>query len=143
MSEQAPAVGPTRAVRLTFAYAGDEITLVDRRALEVVVPPSDDLADPEGARGFWVELRGDQEQVLHRRTMLDPLRQDAEVFSPDPDQGIARVPVEVPSGTFSVLLPAPEEADHVALMGASTPGVPTLMAGGAQGPVELARFSLR
>jgi hypothetical protein len=61
--------------------------------------------------------------------MDDPLRQDVEVFSPDPEQSVARTPVEKPSGIFTVLVPDLEEADHVTLMSSTAP--------------ELARFSLR
>ena len=146
MSTQGAGSRPARAVRLTFAYEGDQLTLVDRRTLFVIIPPSDDVpSGEEGGPGFWIELRGVEEEVLHRRAMRDPLRQDVEVFSPDPDESVARVPLDRPSGTFSVLLPAPEAADHVVLFGSSTPGLPSSWAHQAhlEGPVELARFSIR
>ena len=144
MHSQSPGLSrPPRAVRLTFAYEGDQVSLVDQRAVDVIVPPSDARPPAQGAGGLWMEVRGDQEEVLHLRVIPDPWRQDVEIFSPEPSQTIRRVPVDRPSGTFSVLLPAPEEADHVVVLGTPTPGIPTIRAVKEEGPVELARFPIR
>jgi hypothetical protein len=130
------------AVRLTFTYEGDEVRLVSRQPVEIIIPPTDALSGYEGEQGFWVEVRSGQDETLHRRVMDDPLRQDVEVFSPDPEQSVARTPVDKPSGIFTVLVPDLEEADHVALMSSAAPGIAPEMA--ARGPAtELARFSLR
>jgi len=86
-------------VRLTFTYEGDEVRLVSQQPVEMIVPPTNALSGYEGEQGFWVEVRSEQEAALHRRVMDDPLRQDVEVFSPDPEQSIARTPVEKPSGS--------------------------------------------
>lgn len=133
---------PPTAVRLTFTYEGDEVRLVSRQPVEMIIPPTDALSGYEGEQGFWVEVRSGQDETLHRRIMDDPLRQDVEIFSPDPEQSVARTPVEKPSGIFTVLVPDLEEADHVTLMSSSAPGIAPEMA--ARGPAtELARFSLR
>lgn len=133
---------PPTAVRLTFTYEGDEVRLVSRQPVEMIIPPTDALSGYEGEQGFWVEVRSGQDETLHRRVMDDPLRQDVEIFSPDPEQSVARTPVEKPSGIFTVLVPDLEEADHVTLMSSSAPGIAPEMA--ARGPAtELARFSLR
>jgi hypothetical protein len=132
----------SRAVRLTFAYEGNEVHLVSQQPLEMMLPPTDALSGYEGEQGFWVEVRSGQEETLYRSVMQDPFRQDSEVFSPDPEQTIARVPVEKPSGAFAVLVPDLDEADHVALMGSTAPGM--ALAATGRGPAsELARFSLR
>jgi hypothetical protein len=131
-----------RAVRLKFTYEGDEVRLVSQQPVEMIVPPTDALSGYEGEQGFWVEVRNGQDKALHRRVMDDPLRQDVEVFSPDPEQSIVRTPVEKPSGVFTVLVPDLEEADHIALMTSAAPSIQRETA--ARGPAtELARFSLR
>jgi hypothetical protein len=133
---------PPTAVRLTFTYEGDEVRLVRRQPVEMIIPPTDALSGYEGEQGFWVEVRSGQDETLHRRVMDDPLRQDVEIFSPDPEQSVARTPVEKPSGIFTVLVPDLDEADHVALMSSAAPSIAPEMA--ARGPAtELARFSLR
>ena len=145
MSEQVQ-----RAVRLTFTYEGDELDLVSQQPVEMIVPPTDALSGYEGEQGFWVEVRSRQGEALHRRVMDDPLRQDVEVFSPDSDETMFRVPIENPSGIFTVLVPDLDEADHVALLssGAASAAArgmtPEAAARAPAGPAtEFARFSLR
>ena len=150
---------PPRAVRLTFTYEGEEVSLASRQPVEMIAPPTDQLSGYEGEQGFWIEVRTDQEQTLHRRVMQNPLRQDVEVFSPDPEQpSVSRVPLleEKPSGSFVVVVPELDEADHLTLM--SSTGAPSSSAAAARevvsseepasraqggGPAtEFARFSL-
>ena len=141
---------PPRAVRLTFTYEGDEVRLVSRQPVEMITPPSDMLSGYEDEQGFWIEVRNDQEETLHRRVMQDPLRRDVEVFLPDPEQSVVRAPVENPMGSFSVVIPDLEEADHVALLSSGAPSAaargvsPEAAARAPAGPAsEFARFSLR
>lgn len=63
---------------------------------------------------------------------------------------MSRAPVEQPSGSFAVVIPDLEEADHVALLSSGAPGAgvrgvsPEAAARAPAGPaVEFARFSLR
>jgi hypothetical protein len=141
---------PPRALRLRFTYEGDEVRLASRQPVDMMAPPTDQLSGYEGEQGFWIEVRSDQEETLHRRVMQDPLRQDVEVFSPDPEQSVSRAPVEKVSGSFVVVVPELEEADHVSLMSSGAPSaaardVSTEAAARAPaGPAtEFARFSLR
>ena len=141
---------PPRAVRLTFTYEGDEVRLVSRQPVEMIAPPTDRLAGYEGEQGFWIEVRSGQDETLHRRVMQNPLRRDVEVFSPDPEQSVVRVPVEKPTGSFSVVVPDLDEADHVALLSSGAPSavgrdVPLEVAARAPtGPAtEFAQFSLQ
>lgn len=142
--------GRPRALRLTFSYEGDEVRLVGQRSLEMIAPPTDELSGHEGEQGFWIEVRSDQDETLHRLVMQDPLRQDVEVFSSDPEQSVSRAPVEKPSGRFVVVVPDLAEADHVTLMSSGTPGAaargvsPEAASRAPAGPAaEFARFSLR
>jgi hypothetical protein len=130
--------GPRRAVRMIFSYEGDEIRLVSRQPVEVVIPPTDRVS--EGEQGFWVETRSADGTTLHRRILPDPYRQDVEVFSDNPEQSVSRTPVERPRGSFAVLVPI-DDADHVALFSSAAPRAPEAPAGAPA--VEVARFSLR
>jgi hypothetical protein len=127
------------AIRLIFKYEGSDISLVSRQRVEMKVPPSEPLeASLEDRSGFWLEVRDAAGTTLHRQLMHDPIRHDAEVFSDDPERSIARVPVEHPSGVFSVVLPAAEEADHVALIGTPLEERPAIARAR-----EISTFSLR
>ncbi len=138
MSEQQPGSGrKIPSVRLIFSYDGDEVRLESRQPVEMLVPPSDPLEGFENQTGFWTEVRDAQGSVLHRRILHDPVRRDVEVFSPDPERSIARVPIERPHGAFALLVPLVPGADHVVLMGVPTAGTAALAPA-----VEIHRVSL-
>ena len=138
MSELQPGESSeARAVRLIFSYDGDEVRLESRQPVEMAAPASDPVEADETEPKFWTEVRDAEGSVLHRQVMRDPIRRDVEVFSPDPERSIARVPVERPHGAFAVLVPLVPEADHVALMGAPAAGTAALAPA-----VELQRVSL-
>jgi len=126
------------AIRLIFSYEGNDIKLESRQRVNMVTPPGEPLeSDPQEQSGFWVELRDRAGRTLRRQLLHDPIRYDVEVFSDDPEQSLARIPVERPSGVFVVVVPEMEDADYVALIG--TP--PEQRA--ARAPArEIARFSL-
>lgn len=144
MTEPAELPGSPGAVRLVFAVDGDDVGLVSRQAVDVVVPPSDPVSGYEGEEGFWVETRAADETTLHRRVLPDPFRRDMEVFTDDPDRSITRTPVTRRQGVFTVLVPADEEADHVALLSSGTAAAQARSgAAAAAGALEVARFALR
>jgi hypothetical protein len=109
-----------RAIRLIFEYEGDEVRLVSRQRVEMYVPPSDDVKGYE-ERGLWGEVRRADGAALYRRALSDPMPRTVEVFSNDPEQTIVRVPIERPSGTFVVVVPDLDEADHLALTSSGAP----------------------
>jgi hypothetical protein len=139
VSEQQP-VGDraARSVRLIYSYDGDDVRLQSRQPVEMLAPPSDPVEGYENQTGFWTEVRDAQGSVLHRQIMHNPVRRDAEVFSPDPERSIARVPIERPHGAFAVVVPLVPGADHVALMGVPAVGTAAF----APAVVELHRVSL-
>lgn len=154
MSERTEEAGvpapPPRAVRLTFTYEGDEVHLAGRRPVDMIAPPTDQLSGYEGEQGFWIEVRNAREETLHRLVMEDPLRRDVEVFSPSREHSVSRAPVEKVSGSFVVVVPELEEADHVSLMSSGAPSAaardvsPEAASRAPAGPAtEFARFSLR
>ncbi|MFF7993507.1 hypothetical protein ACFZDG_27420 [Kitasatospora xanthocidica] len=128
----------THAVRLIFEYEGTEIRLVSRQRVEMTSPPSDRLDDAGVTQGFWAELRDSRSNTLYRRVLHAPVRHDAEVFSEDPGQSVARIPVETPRGAFAVLVPDIAAADYVALV-SSPLGREAAFAPAA----DVARFALR
>ncbi len=111
-----------RAVRLIFAYDGDEVRLESRQPATMLAPAGDAVEGFDDHTGFWTEVRDAQGTVLHRQILHDPMRSAAEVFSPDPDRSIRRVPDERPSGVFWVVVPVVPGADHVSLMGVADGG---------------------
>jgi hypothetical protein len=141
VSEQQPGSGrAARSVRLIFSYDGDDVRLESRQPVEMLAPPSDPVEGYANQLGFWTEVRDAQGSVLHRQVLHNPVRRDTEVFSPDPEHSIARVPIERPHGVFWVVVPLVPGADHVALMGPAATA--TAAAAFAPAVVELQRVSL-
>ena len=148
-----PAPEPPKAVRLTFSYQGDQVKLVSQEPVEMTVPPSDPLKGYEEQKGFWAELKSDQDKTLFRRVLHNPTRNDAEVFSDDPEQSISREPAPKRKGVFVVVVPHTEKGNEVTL--SRSTGQPDIEAEGAPkemaamrslatGPaIEIARFKLK
>jgi hypothetical protein len=140
-------------MRLTFSYQGDQVKLVSQQPVEMTVPPSDPVKGYEQQKGFWAELKSDQDKTLFRRVLHNPTRNDAEVFSDDPEQSISRAPAPNRKGVFVVVVPHTEKGREVTLSRSS--GNPNIEAAGAPrgmaamrslatGPArEIARFKLK
>jgi len=135
-----------RAWRLTFSYDGDEVKLVSRHPVEMVLPPSDAMAGFEREQGSWYELKDTSDRTLYRRVVPQLVPHDVEVFSGDPHRSIERHPVARPTGVFSVLVPDVDEGQAVALF-SSDVGSTTRRAQAAGDParpsVEIARVQLK
>jgi hypothetical protein len=129
--------GPVR--RLTFEYDGDQIRLVSEQHVRMIVPPSPPPEQADALGGFEVLLRDQQDRPVLRFSRTNPIRHDAEVFSPPgTDQSIARVPVDRLRGSFVLLVPDVPGASTLELVGPSA----SADALRAQ-PRSLARFTLR
>lgn len=138
-----------KAIRLTFSYEGEKITLIDRTPVDKPVPPSAPLLDtrprgqseqganrPTGQSGFWVELHGRQGRAVYRHVMSNPIEHHAEV--PDEEGGFTNVTRKNPRGVFFVVVPDLPDAESVVLF--SSP----LRAEAKLAPAEpVARFPLR
>jgi hypothetical protein len=131
------------SVRLIFEYDGDEVRLASRQHVAMLAPPSDELEGFEQHAGFWAELRDPGGELLHRQVLRDPIRRDAEVFSPDPTQTITRIPVEQPKGLFVVVVPDTAAADHVALVSTGEPPSAAVAGPAAAVGPRTRRFPLR
>jgi hypothetical protein len=129
-----------RAIRLVFAYEGDQVRLVSRTRIEKVLPQTDQSADALDFRGTWSEVRDAAGALLDRRVLVDPMPRDAEVFPEQLDGEISRQPLERPTGVFTLLVPDVDGADHVAVL-SNAPGQVGVRAA-ERGPTELVRVDL-
>jgi len=102
-------------MRLTFSYAGDNVKLISQQPVEMVVPPSDPVKGFSKHKGFWAELKNEKDKTLYRRVMHNPTRNDAEVFSDDPEQSISRQPAPKRKGVFALVVPDTDQGDSVTL----------------------------
>lgn len=103
-----------------------------------MIPPPTEPAEPKtGQTGFWYELHDTDGRPLYRRIVQNPIRFDAEVFSPDPKESIRRIELPNPEGTFVLLAPDLGEARSVVLFSS-----PLERKAAAEEARELARFPL-
>ena len=110
----APQAPPAPAMRLIFEYDGDVVRLISQQPVDMVVTGAD-LAQVH-APGTFVDARDSANRTLarvHARGMSDG---SAEVFPEQPGGAIVRVAVERPRGAFTVVVPAPQAAAHVAVV---------------------------
>jgi hypothetical protein len=130
---------PGPVMRLTFEYDGNDIRLVSRQQVQMIVPPSHPLDQPADAGGFHVLVRNAQDQLLFRQARTSPLKHDTEVFSaPGSDRTIERVAAARPKGAFVVLVPELPGAKTLEFVG-PPPHFNTLS---AARPQSLGRFDL-
>lgn len=108
---------PPRALRLTFAYRGNEIRLIDSRPVETIAPPVVAPLPQPGQTGYWFQVTDSAGRVIYHRPLHSPIAADVEAFSPDGQQTITRAPITDPQGQFSVLMPDMPEAANFALLG--------------------------
>jgi len=116
-----PPEKPARAVRLTFSYEGDQVKLISQRPVEMKAAPSDPVKGYARHKGFWAELKNEEDRTLYRQVMHNPTRNDAEVFSDDPEEGISRQPAPKRKGVFVVVVPDSEQGQEVILCRSSGP----------------------
>lgn len=123
-----------RAVRLIFEYEGREVRMLSSEPVDVLVPPTDQLDGYDDHLGVWVEVRTADGRALHRRVLAGEIEETVEVFEPGPS--LRREPTRGRRGSFAVLVPDLEEADHLSFLS----GVGS--AARVEGATELARFPL-
>jgi hypothetical protein len=135
-----------KAMRLTFSYDGDKVKLVSQQQVEMIVPPSDPVKGFANHKGFWAELKSEQDKTLYRSVMHNPTRNDAEVFSDEPEQSISREPAPKRKGVFVVVVPDTDKGREVTLS-RSAPEVRGPARGiralAAKPATEIARFRLK
>jgi hypothetical protein len=97
------------------------VRLVSQQSVDMMVPPSDPVTGFKRSKGFWAELKSAQDKTLYRHVMHNPTRNDAEVFSDDPEQGISRLPAPKRKGVFVVVVPDTDQGQEVTLSSSSPP----------------------
>jgi hypothetical protein len=102
-------------MRLTFSYDGDDVKLVSQQRTEMIVPPSDALRGYTKHKGFWAELKNDNDKTLYRTVLHNPTRNDAEVFPETPGESISREPAPKRKGVFVVVVPDTDKGEEVLL----------------------------
>jgi hypothetical protein len=128
---------------------GDQVRLVSQQPVEMAITGFD-IARTEHP-GYYIDTCDAADRALARVPARNAFSGSMEVFPEKPGEPITRVDVAKPRGAFTVVVPAPGDADHVSLVQV-TPAKPDVLApagratslveGGAQ-VVELARFPLQ
>jgi hypothetical protein len=110
------------AVRLIFEFDGDDVRLVSQQRVDVAVTGFDlPVAPPPG---HYVELRDATGDPLSRVPARAAFAASAEVFPEDHAEPITRIDVERPQGAFTVVVPAPEAAQQIAVVEVAQPPAP-------------------
>jgi hypothetical protein len=94
-----------RAIRLTFSYEGNNIKLISKQNMEKVLHPPVQNYIQENRTGSWYELSDDQQHLLHRQIIDNPIKVDAEVFSDNTTESITRHGLSDIRGAFSIVIP--------------------------------------
>jgi hypothetical protein len=67
----------------------------------MLAPPSDE----EDKGGVQLEVHDENDRVVWRKSIHDPIVRDRAVYSPDPNEPIRRVEMPEPEGAFQVVVP--------------------------------------
>lgn len=89
---------------------------MDRRSVNMIVPPPTTTPLTEKHSGFWFELKDSKGEVLFSRVEYNPIQYDLEIFLGPPNESIVRRPILHPQGTFVLLVPDLPEAESIDLV---------------------------
>ncbi|HJU23029.1 MAG TPA: hypothetical protein VJ891_11020 [Casimicrobiaceae bacterium] len=115
------ASNPPYSLRLTFAYRGTQISLVGVERIAMIVPASIEEPADAATSGYSFALLDADGHVIYRRPLHNPIRIDAEAFSPGKGRPIERVPLSANEGRFTVLVPDLPDARGFRLSGPTDP----------------------
>lgn len=114
-SGQDPRGLPT--LRLVFEVEGDQVRLISKRRVNMVAPTSDPVEVGKETAGTWFEVRDQKGRLLHRKLVANPLGRAVEVRSDDPQHPLVWQEAKGATGSFTVMVPAFEDAEELVLMG--------------------------
>jgi hypothetical protein len=148
MSDTRPSPQP-RSMRLIFEYDGDDIRLVMQQPVDL--PATDMAASPTQQPGFFVDTRDASGRTLARTAARGAFLDSVEVFPERQGEPITRMPVDRPRGAFTIIVPVPQDADHVRVVQVAPPlgdaAQPAVRAAnqppGTMQEREIARFPLQ
>jgi hypothetical protein len=106
----------SRAFRLRLAVEGQSVRLQSLRRVDALVPASDPI-DVSDQSGFWVEVQDREGRTIYRRVLGNVMQDTIEVFSPDPNETVARRPRPPAQREFIVIVPDPGRGSSAALFG--------------------------
>lgn len=135
--------GARRALRLVLAYDERGLHLAGVIPRAKAVPVSADVHRVAPVNAVTVEVRLRGGATVYRRVLREPIPQSVEVFD---EGGPRRLPTAPPTGAFSVVVPAVDQAADVVIE--AGPDVELRQpafaraAGEPQRRRELARFAL-
>jgi hypothetical protein len=140
---------PMRSMRLIFEYDGDKIKLVGQQPVDMAVTGFDITQTQHP--GFFVDTRDADGRMLTRVPAREAFSSSMEVFPEKHGDPIERINVKKPKGAFTVIVPAPEAADHFSVVEVTAPkaGVATSTSRatsdeeGSAEVKELARFPVQ
>jgi hypothetical protein len=107
--------GPARAIRLTLVQDGNNLKVLSRQSVRMQVPASDPTYGFENKSGFWLELRSPQQECVYRHAIPNPLEEDIEAPSGDPERPFTRATVPAKQRVFVLLVPDTEEGRELVL----------------------------
>ncbi len=147
MSDTGPAPQP-RSMRLIFEYDGDDVRLVMQQPVDL---PATAAASPAQQTGYFVDTRDASGRTLARVAALGAFPDSVEVFPERHGEPITRLPVDRPRGAFTIIVPVPQDADHVRVVQVTPPRgdatQPTIRSAiqppGVAQEREIARFPLQ
>lgn len=132
---------PSRAVRLIFEYDGDNVVLISQQDVDIASTGISALREPPP--GNYIEVRAADGGALSRVPIGEVFSTSVEVFPEHAGEAIVRLDVEKPRGAFTVVVPATEEATHVAVLGVRAARGAEAKAGAERSaPEELGVFPL-
>lgn len=105
---------PKAAMRLIFEYEGDSVRLVSQQSVDVAITGFD-LARAQHP-GWYIDTRDAAGRALARVPAHGAFPSGAEVFPEQHGEPITRAAGAKPKGAFTVVVPVPEGADHVAVV---------------------------
>jgi len=107
------------SLRLNFIYEEGEIQLESWHRINKLYPPSDTIEGYEHQVGWWILLLDEDEDVLYRQIINNPIRFDNEVFSYDGEVVVSWKTTGKSSSMarFFVLIPDLPEAVYISVYG--------------------------
>ena len=135
-------------MRLIFEYEGEQVRLVSQHPVDIVITGFD-LAKTQHP-GYYVDSIDTAGKTLTRVPARAAFAPSLEVFPEQHGEPITRVAALQVKGAFTVIVPVPPGAEHVAVVrvAPAKPGAPqmgtrtTSAAEGAPEVTEMARFPL-
>jgi hypothetical protein len=130
-----------RAIRLTFSYEGNNIKLISRQNIEKVLHSPVQNYIQENHTGSWYELSDDQQRLLHRQIIDNPIKVDVEVFSDNTTESISRHRLSDIRGAFSIVIPDIPDGKNFDLF--SSPVISEGMRGLQEPPTKIFHVNLK